>query len=305
MIPAAVHAMAARGPQWADWVESLPRSVDRALRQWGIRLDGAPTHGHCSLVLPVRTEDGSAAMLKIGFPDEESEHEHLALRRWGGQGAVRLLSADPHHRALLLERLNTADLTGLPEDRACEVVAGLYRTLHVPALPALRPLSFYLDRWTAELAALPRSAPIPHRLVEQAVALGRDLIDDKSVPDRVIHTDLHYANVLEANVFEAGGSDALPMWRAIDPKPVNGDPHYEIAPMLWNRWDEMAVGGGPSVRDGVRRRLWTLVDAAGFDEDRARAWVLVRMVHNAVWAARDGERTWLTRCIAVAKAVQD
>ena len=58
----------------------------------------------------------------------------------------------------------------------------------------------------------------------------------------------------------------------------------------------------------MRRRLYTLVDGAGFDEDRARAWVLVRMVHNAMWALQDGphaDPAWLTTCIAVAKAVQD
>ena len=93
-------------------------------------------------------------------------------------------------------------------------------------------------------------------------------------------------------------------WLVIDPKPVNGDPHYEIAPMLWNRWEEL----GGDVREGVRRRFHTLVDAAGFDEDRARAWVVVRMVHNAMWALQDGPRAdpgWLTTCISVAKAVQD
>ena len=51
--------------------------------------------------------------------------------------------------------------------------------------------------------------------------------------------------------------------------------------------------------------MWTLVDAAGLDEDRARAWALVRMVHNAMWAAQDGDRRWLTRCVIVAKAVSD
>ena len=301
-VPAAVTAMAPRGPRWAAWVDSLPRIIDQALQQWGIRPDGRPTHGHCSLVVPVRTDDGTAAMLKIGFPDEESAHEHLALRRWGGHGAVRLLSADPHHRVLLLERLDAADLTGVTEAQACAVVADLYRTLPGPALPALRPLSFFVDRWTAELAALPRSAPIPHRLVEQAIALGRDLIGDRAVPDRVIHTDLHYANVLAGR-----GSDAQRQWLAIDPKPVNGDPHYEIAPMLWNRWDELTCRSG-DVRNGVRRRLWMLVDAAGFDEDRARAWVLVRVVHNAMWAVQDrahADPSWSTTCIAVAKAVQD
>ena len=287
--------MAARGPQWAIWVDALPAIVELVVRQWEIRPDGAPTNGHCSLVIPVRTPDGGAAVLKFGFPDEETEHEHLALRRWGGHGAVRLLSADPRHRALLLERLGTTDLAGLPDGEACRVVAGLYRSLHVPALPSLRSLTSYLERWTADLAGLARSAPVPRRLVEQAVVLGRDLGADRSVPDVVIHTDLHYGNVL------AGQRDP---WLAIDPKPVNGDPHYEIAPMLWNRWDEISG----DVREGVRRRLWTLVDAAGFDEDRARAWVVVRMIHNAMWAVQDaatGDPAWLTRCIAVAKAVQD
>ena len=111
-------------------------------------------------------------------PDVESEHEHLALRRWGGDGAVRLLSADPPHRAVLLERLRPECLDTPSDVDACEVVAGLYRRLHVPALPQLRTLSSYLEQWTAGFEALPRSAPIPHRLVEQAIVLGRELADE-------------------------------------------------------------------------------------------------------------------------------
>ncbi len=287
--------MAGRGPLWAQWVASLPSVIGRVVGQWDLRPDGPPGNGHCSLVLPVRTADDGAAMLKVGFPDEESEHEHLALRRWAGRGAVRLLSADPPVRALLLERCRPVDLSAQPEALACQIVAGLYRQLHVPALASLRTLSWFIERWTADLANLPRSAPIPRRLVEQAIALGTDLSGETSAADRVVHTDLHYGNVL--------AGDRQP-WLVIDPKPVNGDPHYEIAPMLWNRWDEIA----DDVRDGVRRRFWLLVDAAGFDADRARAWVVVRMVHNAMWAVQEGSGTdpgWLTRCIAVAKAVQD
>lgn len=285
--------MAGRGPQWASWVAAVPKLTREAMAQWQLTADGTASHGYCSLVLPVRTQAGAAAMLKISFPDDESEHEHLALRRWGGDGAVRLLSADPHRRALLLERLEPTDLSTVSDVEACEIVARLYRRIHVPAMPQLRSLASYLERWNAELAALPRSAPIPHRLVEQALAHCADLLTDPA-PMRVLHTDLHYANVLTAE---------RDPWLVIDPKPVNGDPHYEIAPMLWNRWDELAG----DVRDGVLRRFYTLIDAAGFDEDRARAWVLVRMVHNAMWALQDGPRAepgWLTTCIALAKAVQ-
>ena len=293
-LPAAVTAMAGRGPQWAAWVESLPGLAQSLMGQWNLTSDGPVTHGHCSLVLPVRDCDGAAAVLKVGFPDEESQHEHLALRRWAGDGAVRLLNADPHRRALLLERARPVDLTAVSDLEACALVADLYRRIHVPALPALRPLSLFIDRWNAELAGLERAAPIPRRLVEQALALGADLGADRAVAARVLHTDLHYANVL--------ASDRAP-WLVIDPKPVNGDPHYEIAPMLWNRWDDIA----DDVRAGVRRRLWTLVDAAGFDEDRARAWVIMRMVHNAMWACRETPRAdgWLTIYVAVAKAVAD
>ena len=63
-------------------------------------------------------------------------------------------------------------------------------------------------------------------------------------------------------------------WLAIDPKPLSGDPHAELAPMLWNRWDEVVASG--DVREAVRERFFTLVDHAELDEDRARAWVVVR-----------------------------
>lgn len=286
--------MGRRGHQWATWVNTLPATTTELLAGWNLSITGPARHGHCSLVLPVRTADGRAAVLKLGFPDEDSEHEHLALRRWDGHGTVRLLSADPHQRALLLERLSDRDLTSVHDVQACEVVADLYSRLHVAPLPRVRPLTELVERWTIGLRRLPRSAPIPHRLIEQAIGLADDLTADRSIRDRLLHTDLHYTNVL------AGCREP---WLAIDPKPVNGDPHYELAPMLWNRYAEIAG----NVRSGIRNRLHVLVDAAGLDEDRARAWILVRMMHNAMWELEERiiNRGWLTLCIAVAKAVQD
>ena len=119
------------------------------------------------------------------------------------------------------------------------------------------------------------------------MSLGCDLAVDDGTDGRLVHTDLHYQNVL--------AGDREP-WLVIDPKPLSGDPNYEIAPMLWNRWEELLAGG---VRDGVRLRFLTLVDAAGLDEDRARDWVVFRMVVNAM-GGMDA-----TECVAIAKAVQD
>jgi streptomycin 6-kinase len=69
------------------------------------------------------------------------------------------------------------------------------------------------------------------------------------------------------------------------------------------------------VRDAVRRRFHTLVDAAGFEEDRARDWVVVRELHNALWTIEDAvaagrsldaeDREAVTIAVTIAKAVQD
>jgi streptomycin 6-kinase len=297
--------MARRGPDWAAWVEALPALLAGLLEEWQLSTDGAMMHGYCALVAPVRTTSGRPAVLKIGFPDDESEHEHLALQRWHGQGAVQLLRADPHRRAMLLERLHQERLLEVGDLEACEIVAGLYGLLHVPAPPQLRPLTLYIDRWADEMAELPRSTPLPRRLVEQAISLSRAFVADPDSTGTLIHGDLHYENVMAA--------DRAP-WLVIDPKPTSGDPHYEPAPMLWNRFDELAgPQGTQSVRDGVRRRFHELVDHAGLDEERARDWVVVRMMNNACWRLQDAPEVqrltptdeYLTMCITIAKAVQD
>jgi streptomycin 6-kinase len=303
-LPEGLEQQRELGPDWGRWLDALPGRVRDVLAEWDLVLDGGELwHGRCSLVAPVRNAIGDRVVLKLSFDgDQESLHEALALQHWHGEGVVRLLRADPHRRALLLERLHRRDLTGLWDIAACEVVAGLYPRIHRPAFPQLVTVTSYVDRWLDDLAAIGSGAPIPRRLVEQALSLGRDLVGDPASTGRVVHGDLHYENVL--------ASDREP-WLVIDPKPMSGDPHYELAPMLWNRFDELA----DDVRGGVRRRFHTLVEAAGLDEERARDWVVVRMVINAHWSIQDAERAgrplssedreWITRCVSVTKAVQD
>ncbi|HLN78206.1 MAG TPA: aminoglycoside phosphotransferase family protein [Nocardioidaceae bacterium] len=303
-LPPGLSRQAALGPRWVSWLDGLPRTFGGVMEEWQLSFDGSPMHGYCSLVVPVRTTAGRPAALKVAFPDDENEHEHLALQHWQGNGAVQLLRADPRRRAMLLERLHPEDLMPVWDVEACEIVAGLYSRLHVPALPHLRRLTSCVERWNAGLAALAKDAPMPRRLVEQAVSLAATFLTDEAATGTMIHGDLHYENVLAA--------DREP-WLVIDPKPMSGDPHYEVAPLLWNRWDEM-VGSG-RVRDGVRRRFHAVVDAADLDEDRARDWVVVRALHNAYWSVDAAtslgrplgreDREWITTMVTVAKAVQE
>jgi streptomycin 6-kinase len=289
-------------PDWQPWLEALPRLVRDVVDDWELTYDGDPMYGMCALVLPVTLPDGRPAVAKFSWPHEEEEHEHLLMQALHGDGAALLYRADPHRHVLLLERLRQRDLRSVADDvEACEITASFYDRIHIPAMPQLRTLTSYIARWTEDLRRLPRDAPIPRRMVEQAISLGDDFVADLASDGVAMHGDLHFENVLAA--------DREP-WLVIDPKPMSGDAHYEVAPLLWNRWDEVVASG--DVRRAVRRRFHAVVDTAGLDEQRARDWVVVREVHNAMWTLNDvqgalahEDRDWITTAVAIAKAVQD
>ncbi|WP_040159492.1 aminoglycoside phosphotransferase family protein [Nigerium massiliense] len=298
-LPAALTGRSGRDERWDRWLDGLPRLASGLVEEWGLTVTGEPLSGAASLVLPVSGEAGDA-MLKLAFPDEDGAGEIAALQLWGGRGAARLVRADPRRDALLLERLGD-ELSTVDVVEACAVVAGLYGALHRPAAPQLRPVATLVGRWLDDLEALGRGLPAPPRFVEQALHAGRALLADPG-PGVVLHGDLHYANVLRR------GDE----WAAIDPKGFNGDPCYELAPLLWNRWEELFWYGDAG--NAIRERFYALVDGAGLDERRCRDWVVVRSMIGISWevlAARragrlldEDQRAWITRCVTTAKAMQ-
>jgi streptomycin 6-kinase len=137
---------------------------------------------------------------------------------------------------------------------------------------------------------------VPRRLIDQAASLAATFAADSGTDGVLLHSDLHFDNVL--------GASRLP-WLVIDPKPLSGDPCFEVAPLLWNRWEEAAASG--RIRAAILDRLFTVVDAAELDEDRVRDWVVVRQMVNVLWELESSpvpDRDWLTTSIVIAKAVQ-
>ncbi len=248
----------------------LAQRAETFLRTWDLRRDGPPMSGRCALVLPVRRADGTPAVLKLQDVDDETVGEPLALRTWNGDGAVRLLAeAEDGTGTLLLERLDpTRTLHHLPDTRqATLVVAGLLAHLTAtPAPPALRRLADLAPRLLDEAATLlPRLDD--STLLKNCAAAVREVVADPG--DRLLHWDLHFENVLAA--------DRAP-WLAIDPKPLAGDPGFELFPALWNRFDA----------DEVRWRFDAMTDVMGLDRDRARAWTLARVLGGSLWRIEDG-----------------
>lgn len=277
------------GPTGRDWLATVPRLVAQALERWQLVLDDGPAGtGWTALVLPVRRGTERLA-LKVGWPHPEGAHEHLALRTWGGEGAVRLVAALPSDGLLLLDRLERTDLTDTWDEEACEVVGGLLRRLHVPAPPQVPRIGPYLEPHLERMASRPA---VPRRLVTRTLGLARDLLP--GAPELLLHTDLHYENVL---LHPQEG------WTAIDPKPVAGHPGFDLWPVLRNRFAE--IGTGPAFRWSVRRRLEVVAEAARVDPDEARAWTLLRAGVEVSWAsALEGDEA-VTACIALHKALDE
>jgi streptomycin 6-kinase len=273
----------------AEWLRRLPRLLDDLVEEWRLVPDGDVWCGAGALAVTVRSEAGRA-VLKVSWPHYEAQTEHLALRHWDGNGAVRLLRADPRRFALLLERLDPrTDLRSVPADEACGVIGDLLAQLRSPALPQTPTLATYAAR---QLAKPPPVDVLPRRFVDQARSLAADLTADDTAEDWLLHTDLHYENVLRG--------ERQP-WLAIDPKPTAGDRAFEVAPVLWNRADEL--GTGSSVRWNLRRRLEIVCEHGSIDEARAKAWTIVREVDNATDPAQEPGRASLA--VAIIKAMND
>ncbi len=298
-IPAELRRSAGRSAVVDAWLDRLPRLQQELVTDWRLTIDGAPTARSGALLLDVRDDDRRPAVLKINGPDRPSQHEHLALRAWDGSGAVRLLRADPRRAALLTDRLPGPDLNGTDVVAACRIVADCYPRLHRAALPQLQRLSEASAGWVGRLAALRDHQVVPRRLVDHAIGLAGDFAADAATDGRLIHTNLHYGTLL------AGADDHGPGWLAVDPRPISGDPLFEVAPLLWHRWPEAVATG--NLRNAVLERIWTVVDHAGQDEDRTRDWVIVRALVRALQvlgrgAAPDSDQ--VTALIVIAKAAQ-
>lgn len=254
------------------FIDGLPDLAAGFLDRWRLRLDGPSMHGVSALVLPVVRADGRRAVLKLQLRDAESEGEPVALRIWDGDGAVRLLDHDPATGTMLLERLDeTRMLAGLDDTReAVLVIARLLAHLtSFPAPPGLRRLG---DITAAMLERTPRALervtdPAARRIVADCAAAVREVAGEPG--DRLLHWDLHDENVLAADRAD---------WLAIDPKPLAGDPGFELWPALDNRFDAAEV----------RWRFDAMTEVLGLDRDRARAWTYGRLLQNALWDLEDG-----------------
>jgi streptomycin 6-kinase len=264
-------------PGGAAWLDRLPTIVAACAEQWSLDV-GAPFEGgKIALVLPA-TAGGERVVLKVSFPDDESEHEADALAFWSGDGAAALLERDDSHRALLLERIEPGTpLWEIDDERATAIGANVLRTLHreAPDRHSIRTLGEAAALWAERIPAGWRSTGrrYPMALVELAVDACRTLPGPDGART-LLHQDFHGGNVLRSR--ERG-------WLAIDPKPLVGDPAFDAASLLRDRrW----LLGMPDDARRIRRRLDVLSESTELDRERMRLWGIV---HALAWGVVGGK----------------
>lgn len=281
---ALVTSLSAGGdPVALRWIREVPELAEAALQRWDLRPDGAVMHGMAALVLPVLQRDGAPAALKLQPTTAENLGEGPALTAWNGDGAVQLLAENPDEGALLLERLDASRPLSVrtDDDEITRTIAGLLLRLHrAPAPEGLRRLSDIagemVERTPREARAL--RDPAEGRLLRRFADETAELLDEAG--HTLLHWDLHRDNVL--------GASRAP-WLAIDPKPLLGDPGFELLPALRDDIDGLNAGIG--VRSGLQRRLDILLAELDLDADRAVAWTRARLLQDALWSIADGADT--------------
>jgi streptomycin 6-kinase len=274
---------AARLLSVAAWRGRAPDVAAEVAARLGLEL-GAPFAARAfSYVAPAVRADGTPAVLKLSFPEAESEHEAAALSHWDGEGAALLLAHDPERRALLVERcVPGGQLWGVADEEVANAAAAaVLRTLWrpPPERHAFRLLAGEARRWATEVPVRweRHGRPFDRALLDRAVGWIGELLATPDDPGPVVlHQDLHGGNVLRAQ---------RRPWLAIDPKPLVGDRAFDAASLLRDRRPELAEEPHPVRR--MRRRLDQLAEGLELDRERMRRWAVV---HALAWGLDDDER---------------
>ncbi len=167
---------------------------------------------------------------------------------------MRLLRRDRKRRALLIERVRPGgDIAERVEDQATAIAVEVGLKLWRAAGEPFRWIGDHVPRWMEE-------AEQSHDAGRELLPLARELYRQLDVGcSTLVHGDFHHHNILDA------GSGYL----AIDAKPMLGEPEFDVPSFLWNPLPYR-------MRLDVTERRLAAFAAAGLNEERMRAWAVIR-----------------------------
>jgi streptomycin 6-kinase len=237
----------------------LAATAREVAAEWNVELGAMIGAGR---LYYVAFADDDAILKVVPAEDDEADHEADALALLGGDGAVRLLRHDRARRAMLIERARPGyDASGLSEYEAMRVSVSAAKRLWRPAERG-RPF-----RWIGELVPRWLDNAGDHYLVHQAKEIYATMQPGDAT---LVHGDFHHHNLLSHG-------DA---WVVIDPKPMVGEPEFDVPTFLWN-----PIGHVPT-KDSVEGWIAAFADA-GLDANLIRKWAIVRGTYQGLPLSQD------------------
>ena len=195
------------GASGVRFLAELPQRVADLAARWDPALGDPLPAGIGGYLVGVRMADGTAAVLKVsptgGRQDKANELEAYALRRWGGEGAVRLFDADPAGGALLIERCHPGvTIDTLPDEElltaGCELARRLHRVTDAQDERALRSAVAVAADRAARLEEAMQA--MGHPLSARAERVIRRSHEQAAAESQVVvcHGDMNPGNLLAA-----------------------------------------------------------------------------------------------------------
>lgn len=271
------------GARGEKWLGELPEIIGEIERNWSLNVGEPFENLSYHFVAPCLLANGGKAVLKIGFPEENSPifNEAAMLSLYDGCGAVKFLSLDENRLALLLERLK-------PGETLSKIFHGNEEKCVEIAIEALQKIVrkspensqfIHLESWFTgfEKAA---NTNFPAETIEKARRFYEELSSGEKF---LIHGDFHHENILSA---ERGS------FLVIDPKGVIGHIGYEISVFLnnhvWSLKDDENLG------EKAHKAVLQFSRAFQIAPEILRKWAYAQCVLSAWWTFEENGANWKT-----------
>ena len=278
-------------PSHDGWTAAAPGILATVLDRWELRVESAHVGGTAGSVTNVVTRDGSRAVLKVAFPHTEGIWEAVGLEAFPDGCAPRVLRQDPWTWAMLMDRVapgTTLTDSGIALDDALaaagELRVRLGAATPVDGIPRLTDVM-------RDYAALGRDRLVHQRealdslRVADLVSSGIEELGELAARDTrtsLVHGDFNPGNIL----LDASGRLVV-----VDPKPLLGDPAFDLWPLISQLGDPYRANDPPAT---LARQATIAATAAQCDPAQVMRWSRARTALNVSWYLAENLREQAT-----------
>lgn len=271
------------GMRGEKWLAHLPFIIAELAARWQIMVEKPFPNLSYNYVASCVGADKSEAVLKIGFPEEDSPifNEAEMLKMFEGNGAVKLLRIDEQRHALLLEKLipgaHLKTIFRANETKAVDIAIQVLRK--IKRNPPLKHNFIPLENWFRGFQKA-KNTNFPAQAVNKACSFYNELTMEQKF---LLHGDFHHENILSA---------AREPFLIIDPKGIIGEIGYEISVFLNNHawW----LSYEPNLLEKLDDAVSRFAEAFAIEPQNLRKWAFAQAVLSAWWTFEENGKNWKT-----------